>query len=268
MNNKAFTISLGLAAMAVFMIYSYISSKEQEYKTRYGAETAVVVAKHDIREMDEILGTDIEIVSKPKQFIEPGKTTSKEEVEGFIAAVPLRKGEQITFNKILAPGVKTGLSRQITPGKRAVALDVSDSNAVGRLLKPGDRVDVVVTIPDPPGGAKGSQIAKILLQDVPVLAVGEWVTTQAPRKLEKDEATGKDMVRKLNVERTYGTVSLEVEPTDAMKLAFLRRSGALLDLLLRNNDDTERVMLGGITVLDVLGPDSSRIIRAPSGAQR
>jgi pilus assembly protein CpaB len=266
MNNKAFTISLALAALAVFMIYEYISSKEQEYKAKYGSETAVVIAKKDIPELSEIHANMIEIVSKPKQFIEPGKTTSKEEVVGFIVSVPIRKGEQITLNKIVAPGVKTGLSRQISVGKRALAIPVSDDTAVGRLLKPGDRVDLVATI-DPPGGTKGSQITKVILQDVLVLAVGEWVTTVAPRKVEKDDATGKDLVRNLNVERNFNTITLEMEPVQAPQVVLLQNAGARLTVMLRNSDDTDRLSLGAVTLLDVLGADTNKIIRAPS-AQR
>jgi pilus assembly protein CpaB len=266
MNNKAFTISLVLASLAVFMIYSYISSKEQEYKTKYGSETAVVVAKQDISELGEIYANMVEIVSKPKQFVDPLRTTSKEEVVGFIATVPLKKGEQITLNKIAAPGVKTGLSRQVTPGKRAISISVSDENAVGRLIKPGDRIDVVATI-EAPGAQKGNQISKIVLQDVPVLAVGEWITTQAPRKVEKDDMTGKDSVRRLNIERNFNTIAVEVDPNAAVQVMLLRRTGVGMDIMLRNNDDTERVVLGGVNIVDVLGQDASRVMRAPA-AQR
>lgn len=265
MNNKAFTVSLALAAFAVFMIYSLITSKEEEYKTKYGAETAVVVAKKDIREMDEIHANMIEIVSKPKQFVEPGKTTSKEEVAGFIAAVNIRKGEQITLNKIVTPGVKTGLSRQITPGKRAISLSASDENAVNRLIKPGDRIDVLATI-DPPGSQKGSQISKMIMQDVLVLAVGEWITTTAPRKVEKDETSGKDNVINLNVTRSYGSIVVEADPSAAQQIALLRSTGTQLTMLLRNNDDTERVVISGSTVIDILGSDMSRV-RIPAGAK-
>src|SRR5687768_15915366 len=112
MNNKAFTISIALAGMAVFMIYSYISSKESELTQKDGSMTNVVVAKRDIAELAEIHDNMIDTVNKPKQFLEPGWTTTKQEGSGFIAAVPIRKGEQITLNKIIAPGIKTGLSKQ------------------------------------------------------------------------------------------------------------------------------------------------------------
>ena len=95
--------------------------------------------------------------------------------------VPINKGEQITLNKLMQPGVATGLARQISPGKRAVSMPVSDETGVGRLLKPGDHIDLIATI-DPPGGAKGSTMTKIVAQDLPILAVGEYITTTAPRR--------------------------------------------------------------------------------------
>ncbi|MBI3556586.1 MAG: Flp pilus assembly protein CpaB [Deltaproteobacteria bacterium] len=263
MNNKAFTISMALALMAVFMIYSYITSQEEDLKKKYGGEQKVVVAKKDIQEMYEVTENSIEEVAKPKNFIEPGYTKSKAEVVGFIAMVPIRKGEQITLNKIREPGIRTGLSKQVSPGKRAVSIPVDDNSAVNRLLKPGDRVDLMATI-EPPGGAKGSQMTKIVGQDIPVLAVGEYVSTTAPRKLEFDDTTGKQVVRNLNIEHNYNTITLEVDPQTALSLALLRDGGSRVSVMLRNNDDTERVNIQAQTLLDVLGPDQSRIIRAPS----
>jgi pilus assembly protein CpaB len=205
----------------------------------------------------------IDIKNIPGKFVPPGKTTSKAEVVGFIAAVSIRKDEPITLNKIIPPGVKTGLSKQVTPGRRAVAIQVDDYNAVNRLVKPGDRVDLVTTI-DPPGGVKGSQITKLVLQDVAVLAVGEYITTIAPRKTERDEVTGKETVRNLNVERNFNTVTVETDPESALQLVMLRDVGARLTMLLRNNDDTDRVNVAGKTLFDILGPDAGKIMRGPA----
>jgi pilus assembly protein CpaB len=249
--------------MAVFMIYNYITSKEEEIKAKYGTEQAVVIAKRNIGYMAEIKADMLEIVAKPKRFVEPGRTSSTKEVEGFIAAVPINKGEQITLNKIIEPGIQTGLSRQVSMGKRAIAVPVDDNTAVNRLLKPGDRVDMIATI-DPPGGAKGSQLTKIVAQDIVVLAVGEFVTTQAPRKTEKDDTTGATFTRKLNLERNFNTITIEVDPQIATQVTLLRDSGMKVGLMLRNNDDTERVNIPAMTLLDVLGPDQSKIIRAPA----
>jgi pilus assembly protein CpaB len=267
MNNKAFTISIALAGFAVFMIYSYITSKEQEIKATYGTPTPVVVATRDIGPLNEVFDNMVEIVSRPKQFIEPGHTDNVKQVVGFVTSVPIRKGEQITLNKIVALGVQTGLSRQVTPGKRALSVSVDDVSGVNRLLKPGDRIDIIATI-DPPGSQRGGQISKLILQDVPVLAVGEYVTNTAPRKIEKDDVTGKNNVRNLNIDRNFNTITVEVSPNEAMQLTILRDTQQRLSVMLRNSDDTERLNMAGMGLLDALGQDASRALRTPAANQR
>lgn len=258
MNNKAFTISLMLALGAAFMVWSYITSTEENFKKKYGDETAVVIAKDKIDELEEITGNKIEIISKPKRYIEPGHTNTKEEVEGFIAAVPIRKGEQITLNKIIAPGVRTGLSRVVTPGKRAVAIQVGEVNAVSKLLKPGDRIDLTVTI-DAGGAQKGAQVTKVFLQDIPILAVGEYITTTAPRKLERDDTTNKTLVRNLAIDRSFNTITLELNADEALQIIHMQNTGSFMSIMLRNSDDTERLQISGTNTADVLGSDAQKI---------
>ena len=50
MNNKALSLSLGLAILAVFFVQSYVTSIEDATKKRFGVEVVVVRAKKDIRE--------------------------------------------------------------------------------------------------------------------------------------------------------------------------------------------------------------------------
>jgi pilus assembly protein CpaB len=263
MNNKAFTISLVLAGLAVFMIYSYISSKEDELKRTYGDEVSVAVAKRSIKEMEVVYENMVDTVVKPKKFVEPGSATSKQEVLGFIATVPIRKGEQVTLNKIISPGVRTGLARQISPGKRAISIPVTDDTAVSKLIKPGDRIDLLTTL-EVPGAQRGMQITKMVLQDVPVLAVGEYISNLSPRKAEKDKITGQEEVRNLNAERNFNTITIEVEPQWAAQITLLRDAGHRLSVLLRNNDDTERVNIGGVMLMDVIGQDLGRVVRTPA----
>lgn len=257
MNNKAFSLSLVLALLAVFMVYSYIGSKEEEYKTKYGTEVAVVVAKRDIAELEMINDTMIEIINKPKRYVEPGSLTSKEEAADYVTLVPLKKGEQITLTKIVPPGVKTGLAKQISPGKRAVSINVNDSSAVNRLIKPGDRVDLVAVV-EPPGSGRGNQVAKMVMQDVPVLAVGEYVTSQPPRKLVKNESTDKMEIKNLNTDRTYNTITVETDPATAMQIVLLNGTTTIY-VLMRNVDDTERTNIGGVFMTDLLRDEYNRI---------
>lgn len=259
MNNRAFTISLAMALAAVFMIYSYISSKEQEWAKRYGDEMQVVVARKDINELDQINETMLDIRTIPKEYADKNAHTKIESVQNLIALVPIKKGEQISFNKVGTLGLRTGLSRQVNPGKRAISISVSEINAVSKLLKPGDRVDLIV-IAEPPGSTgKSNQIAKTLMQDVPVLSVGKFVTSQIHRLDGKDE-TGRELVRNLHESDSYSTITLEVDPAGAQLLAYATgASGVNITLSLRNNDDTERVVLPVVTMNDVLGGESGKL---------
>ncbi|MDR3607404.1 MAG: Flp pilus assembly protein CpaB [Oligoflexia bacterium] len=276
MNNKAFTLSLVMAILAVFFVESYVSSLEEETKRKFGTEVLVVVAKRDIKEMETLNETMWEFETKPKKFLEssavyfegkkPGDekvTESLRSLVGAVAVVPIKKGDQITFNKLIEPSVRTGLSPQVTPGRRAVAIPVSETSSVAKLVKPGDRVDLVVVVDM--GAGKENKISKTILQDVVVLATGHNVTNNAPRQVEQDSFAGKERVRSLAEDTNFASVTLEVDPLQAQQLALLSNSDSTLILSLRNNDDSDRTNTGSTMLQDVLGADLSRVQRNVAG---
>jgi pilus assembly protein CpaB len=278
MNNKALTLSILFAIVAVFFVQSYVSSVEEEQKKKFGAEITVVVAKRDIKEMATIDETMLTTIQIPERFKDPNAVPySKPEVDeksgrkiglglkewaGYIANVPIKKGEQLTFTKVTEPGIKTGLSPQITPGKRAMAINVNEISGVSKLVKPGDRVDVIGVIDL--GGGKGNKIAKTLLQDVIVLATGRNVSNNPARTIESDSLTGKERIKSLTEDYSFSSVTIEVDPVQAQMLALVMQNGeSALMLSLRNNEDTERGAVGTMSYGDVLGIDLSKS-RAPA----
>lgn len=280
MNNKAVTLSLVMALFAVFMVQSYVESVEKEAKEKFGTEVLVIKAKKDIREQETINETLLELAPIPKRFLEPSSiyfekkeadeetTKSLKSLTGTVAIVPIRKGEQLAYNKLTEPSVRTGLSPQVAPGRRAIALPVNDVSGVSKLVKPGDRVDVIAVIDL--GGGKENRMVKTILQDVVVLSVGKNVTNNVARVVETDSFGGKDRIRSLSEDTSFGSVTLEVEPLQAQTMALvLSNNDNAVTLSLRNNDDTDRVSLGSTTMQDVLGQDSSRLmLRAPAGVRR
>ena len=267
MNNKAVTLSLFMAIVAIFFVDSYVSSIEEAAKKKFGTEVNVLVAKKDIREMETITEIQIGLKKIPKRFREPaaitytgdleGKGASKiiQKLAGSVAIVPIKQDEQITFNKLTEPNVRTGLSPQVTPGRRALAIPVNETSGVGKLVKPGDRVDVISII----DVGQQKKLAKTILQDVIVLAVGRNVTNNIPRILEPG-SKGRPKVKNLTRFDAFTSVTLEVEPSQAQTLALVMGSGSnSLMLSLRNNDDTEKLKLSGVSMKEVLGPDASRV---------
>ena len=283
MNKSAVTLSALMGGLAYLLVSSYVDSFEAEVRRRFDVEVFVYKAREDIKEQSTLLPEMVERVTIPKNFLEPGAVTSDpseeekakadgkklrnpmEDLAGSIVLVPIRKGEQITLSKITEPGIRSGLSPQIAPGKRAVSIPVGEVTGVAKLVKPGDRVDVIAVIDA--GGGKENKLVRTLLQDAAVLAVGRSITNNAPRIIEQDPmGGGKQRVRSLAQDFSFASITLEVEPSDAQKVALILATGeAAMTISLRNNDDSERPAMSSLTLQDVLGSDAGRVLRAPAG---
>jgi pilus assembly protein CpaB len=255
MNSRAFTTSLILAAVAVLMIYSYISSRETELVSEYGNMTPVVVAREDIKELEIIDDRKVRLENIPAKFQMPGHFKRVEDLYNTIASVPIKKGEQITVPRVTYPGAQSGLSRQISIGKRALSIEVTEGKAVSRLLKPGDRVDILALV-DYAAGKKERMKVKTVLQDVLVLSTGLYVTNSVPIVNIKGENNNSRQM-KLNSYTNYNTVTLELTPFEVQKMVFLISAGNGITLSLRNNDDKNIERISATRLYDVLGEDAA-----------
>jgi len=276
------TMALLIAFIAVFLVSSWVGDVEDRAKKRFGTSVTILKAKVDIKESQTLTDEMIGLENVPKTFIEPSaivfERTSKDEEEneeemkkslraiiGTVAIVPIKRGEQITYNKITEPGIRTGLSPQVAPGRRAIAMNVSNQSSVSKLIKPGDRVDVIAVLDM--GGGKDTKISKTILQDVVVLSVGQNVTNNIARKVELEG--NKIAYRSLTEDSSYDTITLEVEPEQAQVVALVAGNGEnALTLVLRNNDDTERKNFGSTMMSDILGGDAGRIQRNTASQPR
>jgi pilus assembly protein CpaB len=254
MNTKAFTTSLILAALAVMMVLSYISSRESELISEYGDSTPVVVAKEDIKELEIIDDRKVQLKNIPKSFQMPGHFKSVEELYNTIAAVPIKAGEQITAPRVTYPGAQSGLSRQISIGKRALSIQVTEGQSVSRLLKPGDRVDVLALV-DYAAGKKEKLKVKTVLQDVLILSTGLYVTNSIPIVNLKTENDSRQV--KLNSYTNYNTITLELTPFEVQNMVFMMSAGNGIYLSLRNNDDKNIERIKATRLFDVLGEDAA-----------
>ncbi|MFY7992919.1 MAG: Flp pilus assembly protein CpaB [Bacteriovoracaceae bacterium] len=252
MNSRAFTTSLLFAFVAVFMVYSYIDSRETELVSEYGNPTPIVVAREDIKELEIIDDRKVQLINIPQKFQMPGAYKKVEDLYNTIASVPIKKGEQITAPRVTYPGAASGLARQISIGKRALSIQVSENQAVGRLIKPGDRVDILALV-DYAAGRKEKLKVKTVLQDVLVLSTGLYVTNSVPLIGMKSENEVREM--KLNTYTNYNTITLELTPFEVQKMVFIISAGNGIYLSLRNNDDKTIEKISATRLFDVLGED-------------
>ena len=259
MNNKAFTISFIIALLAVSMVYSYVSSTEESYKQKFGVEKSVVVAAHDIKELESLDETNLVTKSIPNQFVWQGTASNVNEFRGALAIAPIMKDEQITRTKVTQLGARTGLARQVSPGKRAVTVRVGDEQAVAKLIKPGDRVDILANINPNPSNRLEAEI-RTLLQDMLVLATGKYITNSVPGILERDPFSKSDQkptTVKLSEYTNYPNVTLEADPNQSQVLLYAELNFGGVYLVLRNNDDISKDDVRRTTFPDLVDKETA-----------
>lgn len=250
-------LSIASAVFAVVLLYGWAQDKRATMARKFGQTKTVVVARQDIREMEIIDESKLEVVEKPADFIQPLAVQNPTEIVGQIALAPIKMGEQILETKLVLPGESTGLSFQVSPGKRASTISVNNVNSVAKLIKPGDHVDVIVAIDDGKGVDKIRKV-KTLIQNVPVLATGQSIVDNIPLKVRQGDEENFE-IRNLRVENDYSTITLEVTPSEAQQLFYLISINNPISLTLRNPNDHQAWNLQVADVDNVMNRTKLRV---------
>ena len=199
----------------------------------------MVVAVRDVGEMETLDDSMVEMKEYPSNFMQPGVALSIEDVVGLVALAPITKGEQVLRTKVTRPGPMTGLSLQVTPKRRALTIPIDEMRGVAKLLKPGDRVDIIAALDIRDGAVQRREI-KTLMQDVLILATGIKVVNELPRVFE--EISGESFIRNIRPATNFNTITVEAAPKDVQDLVYvLSTSPGSLFLSLRHPNDHERL---------------------------
>lgn len=256
-DTKTLWIAVGSALFAVFLLYSWIQEKNKEMTDKFGKRKSVVVAKVDINEMTPLDETAVEMIEVPEEYIAPQAVTDPTELRGYVALNPIIKGEQILKTKISKPGALTGLSFQVSPGKRALTIPIDEMRSVARLLKPGDRVDIVASVVSG-SGLNTKKEVKVLMQNTIILATGTNVHNQLPASVEMSNDGTAYVVKSMTQDTSFNSITIEASPIEAQKLIYiLSNSPSDLFLVLRHPSDTGAVAKTVVDVNDILGRGGS-----------
>jgi len=204
------------------------------------ATTSVVVAKQNIAVNTRLTAEMLEVRSVPSDGALSGVYASTQGLIGLPARYPIQSGDQITTSKIGLQAItdEKDLALVLRPGKRAVAIEVSEMTSVGGLLLPGNFVDLIVVL-DAGEEGLGDNKAVTVLQNIEVLAVAQEAQEPVPSAPEgtEGEAAGVSGQRPDQVERqpSARTVTVAVTPQEAQLLGLLQMldsSGGGVELLL------------------------------------
>ncbi|MGB3367150.1 MAG: Flp pilus assembly protein CpaB, partial [Acidaminobacteraceae bacterium] len=166
--------SLIFALVLAYLVYNLLSTVSGEEIAIEIEYIEVLVANNDINEADIIENTDVRFIKLPKDLNISEYFTDKSLVVGRYAAEKIYTGEYIHSSRVI-DDYSDKLARDIEYDKRAVAIYTDQYSAVADLLKPGDRVDLYVFIPEKTSGTEiiHPDISKLLIQNIKVLSIDQ-----------------------------------------------------------------------------------------------
>jgi pilus assembly protein CpaB len=216
-----------LASLLVYRVVSQVASSRDDQSDR------IVVAAANIGLAESITRQHVKLVPWPKAAVPPGAIRNLEDAEGRVVRGSIVAGEPLMEAK-LAPQLagKGGIMPMLVPeGQRGVTIKLDEAMRESGFVQPNSRVDVLVSMPKAPGS--NEKIAKVILQDVTVLAAGQTVEIKDNKPV------------------TNTTVTMALTPQQVERLAVAQAEGKLM-LVQRNLRDTEVVRTPGATPSSLL----------------
>ncbi|MEW6440385.1 MAG: Flp pilus assembly protein CpaB [bacterium] len=227
-------VAVVIALVGSSMTYKW--AKQQTVPTQTveaEAETAqVAVAAVDLGWGTQLTGDKVKLLTYLKASLPPGHFSAASDLEGRVIILPVKQDEPILESRLAPTSMATGgVSAIVKGGHRALAVKGDNVLGLSGLIRPGNRVDVLVSYST---RADDKEITKVVLENVLVLATGSEV-----------RGKGGDETQPVDV------YTLEVTPEDAEKLALAATQGKL-HFALRNAMDTETVLTKGATIAETL----------------
>jgi len=161
---------------------------------------------------------------------------------GTVVRDAVTAGEPVTQGSLVSPGDRGFLAAALGAGMRAVTVPVSAKTGVAGFVFPGDRVDIVLTQVVKGGEGRPLKAAETVLRNLRVLAT--------------DQSTTQEKVDGKTVVRAFRTVTIEVTPTIAEKVAVAQTIGTL-SLSLRSIADNQAELDRAIAAGEIKIPDNA-----------
>lgn len=144
------------------------------------ARAEIVVVARDIAVPRPLAAEDVELRSATLDLVPAAAARRVEDVLGLIPRAPLFRGQLVLSNALATELADLPAGVTLASGYRAIAIPVSAVGAVGGVIVPGARVDVLAV--PVIGRAPAGRTVELLATSATVLDVrGESGATLAPR---------------------------------------------------------------------------------------
>ena len=222
------SVFMSLLALVIAVLAGVLSKNWLESQRRMGAPvvvaekpaatTRIVVATQQLRFGQELGAPHLKEIDWPVGAIPTGAFASLAELiksgERRVVLSAIEVNEPILKFKITGPGQRASLSSLIGPGMKAVTIRVNDVFGVAGFVLPGDRVDILLTRNERPGGqgeSSNKAATDLLLQNVRVLAIDQHADDRSEKAIVAKAVTlelGSEDAQKVTLASTLGALSL------------------------------------------------------------
>lgn len=235
----ALIVAIG-TAFAARSLFAGASTPQAEAAAKVPMGPKVLVAQRALPVGTIITADAINFQNWPKDMVQDAYFVEGEadmqKLLGTVVRNPMTAGEPVTKGNLVAPGDRGFLAAALGPGMRAVTIPVSARTGVAGFVFPGDHIDLVLT-----------QTVKSNYDNGAALKASETILKNL-RVLATDQSTEQEMVEGKTRVRTFSTVTLEVTPKIAEKIAVAQTIGTIslsLRSLADNSAELEQAIASG-----------------------
>ena len=221
-----------LAIVAVLLLNSYLKQQKSQYQQELAAQLSagmvqVVVPTRNLVPGTVADGSNMAERLYPQDLIYTGTITAAKwpDYAGRTLARPVQAGKPLLENDFVAKA-NNDFASTLPKNMRAVTIDVDTLNSINGLVRPDDRVDVLLTGAfGPKAGASGQRQNEVLplLHLTKVLATGHRFLGEHIA----EEQSGNGGMQPVAMPMQYSTVTLEVTPRQASELILAQQVGNL-----------------------------------------
>ena len=232
-----FGIAMVLGLITSILVFAWLQNEKDRLMAAplpLTKKVPVLVANADLTWGTQLTPEMVQLQEYSSESLPEGYFGKQDEIKDRVLLADVKRNELVLESKLAPIGTSGGVAAVTDIHKRAMSVKVDDVIGVAGFIKPTDRVDVMVTI-EPEAGKQGNSVAKMILENVKVLAAG----TQMERKGKDQEAT------------QVQVITVEVDVEEAEKLALASTQGRLR-LALRNPLNSEKVLTKGAKVGSLL----------------
>jgi Flp pilus assembly protein CpaB len=230
---------LGAASCAALLVLMFVRAELARVLTERDEQlTTVPVLSTELQAGSTIEPRFVTLRTVPKVLVPGMAATTSEELIGRTVRERVLPGEYVRLERLAPKKAGLGINAIIPDNSRAVALNLVDDDRVAGFIAPGNRVDLLVTLPDGDGRpAETVTVAQALI----VLAVDERISTTA---------TGEQVHRP--------QVTLAVPRVDAERVVHAVHAGEA-KLTLLSDVELSHTATEGATVSEILGEPGQRM---------